>query len=176
MRYTPTTRYRTAAAAAAALLAAALAPPPAAAAAVPAQGPGPATPAVSAAPAAGCTGKLIESRNLTVAKKKVGELDVYFDRKKNRNCAVMNHANATWGKKLRTRAWVGVCTERKPTHKPCHIVPKSDHAQEGKFAYRAGPVWTRAASSGRCISASGYLWIGGKRYTVGTSPWVGHCG
>ena len=40
----------------------------------------------------------------------------------------------------------------------------------------AGPVTTKVAARGRCIAASGYLWLHGKRHAVGTSPWVGHCG
>jgi hypothetical protein len=58
-----------------------------------------------------CPGSLIESRNLNVGGKKVGELNVYYDSSTGKNCARMNHARSTWGKKLMTRVWVGICSE-----------------------------------------------------------------
>jgi hypothetical protein len=77
-------------------------------------------------------GSLIESRNLNVGGKKVGELDVYD--------------------------------------------PATDAVDLGSYRYYAGPATTKVSAAGRCIAASGYLWIGGRRYAVGTKPWVGHCG
>jgi hypothetical protein len=133
------------------------------------------SPAADAA-SGNCAGKLIESRNLKVGGKKVGELDVYYNAANGRNCARMNHAGSTWGKKLTTRVWVGICSEKKPGAKVCHYDPKTDGVQQGAFKYYAGPVTTKASAKGRCIAASGYLWIGGTRYAVATSPWVGHCG
>jgi hypothetical protein len=123
-----------------------------------------------------CAGKLIESRNLNVGGKKVGELDVYYNSANGRNCARMNHAGSTWGKKLRTRVWVGICSETKPGNGACHYNPATDAVDEGSYKYYAGPATTKASAAGRCIAASGYLWIGGKRYAVGTHPWIGHCG
>jgi hypothetical protein len=123
-----------------------------------------------------CAGSLIESRNLNVGGKKVGELDVYYNHANGRNCARMNHAGSTWGKKLRTRVWVGICSETRPGNGACHYNPATDAVDEGSYAYYAGPATTKASAAGRCIAASGYLWIGGTRYAVGTSPWVGHCG
>ena len=123
-----------------------------------------------------CAGSLIESRNLNVGGKKVGELDVYYNSANGRNCARMNHAGSTWGKKLKTRVWVGICSETKPTNGTCHYNAATDAVDVGSYAYYAGPATTKASAAGRCIAASGYLWIDGKRYAVGTSPWVGHCG
>jgi hypothetical protein len=123
-----------------------------------------------------CAGSLIESRNLNVGGKKVGELDVYYNRATGRNCARMNHAGSTWGKKLKTRVWIGICSETEPSNGTCHYDPSTDAVDVGDYAYYAGPVTTKASAAGKCIAASGYLWIGGKRYAVGTNPWVGHCG
>jgi hypothetical protein len=123
-----------------------------------------------------CAGSLIESRNMNVGGKKVGELDVYYNRSTGRNCARMNHAGSTWGKKLMTRAWIGICSERRPGAKVCHYDPDTDAVDKGRYSYYAGPVTTKASARGRCIAASGYLWINGTRHTVSTQPWVGHCG
>jgi len=123
-----------------------------------------------------CPGSLIESRNLNVGGKKVGELDVYYDAATGKNCARMNHAGDTWGKKLQTRAWIGICSETKPSNGTCHYDPATDGVDKGNYAYYAGPVKTKVSAAGRCIAASGYLWIDGTRYAVGTKPWVGHCG
>ena len=123
-----------------------------------------------------CPGKLIESRNMKVGGKKVGELDVYFNKATGKNCARMNHAGSTWGKKLKTRVWVGICSEKKPGGKVCHYDSKTDGVQKGKFRYFAGPVSTKKSAAGHCIASSGYLWINGTRYAVTTQPWVGHCG
>jgi hypothetical protein len=126
--------------------------------------------------AAGCAGSLIESRNLDVGGKKVGELNVYYDSATGKNCAKMNHAGSTWGKRLKTRVWVGICSEREPGGKTCHYDAKTDAVDVGDYRYYAGPATTKKSAKGRCIAASGYLWIGGKRHTVSTQPWVGHCG
>jgi hypothetical protein len=126
--------------------------------------------------ASGCAGSLIESQNLNVGGKKVGELNVYFDRASGKNCARMNHAGSTWGKALKTRVWVGICSERKPGGKTCHYDPATDAVDVGRYRYYAGPATTKTSAKGRCIAASGYLWIGGKRHVVSTKPWVGHCG
>ena len=128
------------------------------------------------AAAADCPGSLIESRNLNVGGKKVGELDVYYNAATGKNCARMNHAGSTWGKKLKTRVWVGICAERKPSNGKCTYDPNTDGVQVGDFEYYAGPVSTKESARGRCIAASGYLWINGTRHEIGTSPWVGHCG
>jgi hypothetical protein len=123
-----------------------------------------------------CAGKLIESRSMKVGGKKVGELDVYYNSATGKNCARMNHAGSTWGKKLKTRAWIGICSETTPGDKTCHYDPSTDAVDNGNYRYYAGPVTTKTSAAGRCIAASGYLWIGGKRHAVGTKPWVGHCG
>lgn len=123
-----------------------------------------------------CAGSLIESRNLNVGGKKVGELNVYYNRATGRNCARMNHAGSTWGKRHKTRVWIGICSEKTPGNKTCHYDPSTDAVDVGKYRYYAGPVTTKASAAGKCIAASGYLWIGGTRYAVGTDPWVGHCG
>jgi hypothetical protein len=135
-----------------------------------------AAPQSADAAASGCAGKLIESRSMKLAGKKVGELNVYFNRATGKNCAKMNHAGKTWGKALRTRVWVGICSERKPGGKTCHYNPKTDAVDLGTYKYFAGPATTKTSARGRCIAASGYLWINGKRHTVSTQPWVGHCG
>jgi hypothetical protein len=123
-----------------------------------------------------CAGSLVESRNLNVDGKKVGELNVYYNRSTGRNCARMNHAGDTWGKALITRVWIGICSETKPSNGTCHYDATTDAVDKGKYRYYAGPATTKASAAGRCIAASGYLWIDGKRYAVGTKPWVGHCG
>jgi hypothetical protein len=123
-----------------------------------------------------CAGTLVESRNLVVNKKKVGELAVYYNRATGKNCARMNHAGSTWGKKLMTRVWVGICSETEPNDEVCHYDPATDGVDKGEYRYYAGPASTKVSAAGRCIAASGYLWIDGKRYSTRTRPWVGHCG
>src|SRR5262245_45255315 len=123
-----------------------------------------------------CPGTLIESRPLVVNKKKVGELDVYYNSATGKNCARMNHAGSTWGKKLTTRVWIGICSETKPSNGTCHYDASTDAVDKGDYRYYAGPVTTKVSAAGKCIAASGYLWIVGVRYAVGTDPWVGHCG
>src|SRR5262245_60513854 len=123
-----------------------------------------------------CPGTLIESRPLVVDEKKVGELDVFYNSATGKNCARMNHAGRTWGKRLKTRVWIGICSERRPGGNVCHYNTRTDAVQKGRFKYYAGPVTTKVSARGHCIAASGYLWINGKRHTVGTQPWVGHCG
>jgi hypothetical protein len=123
-----------------------------------------------------CPGSLIESRNLNVGGKKVGELDVYYDSSTGKNCARMNHAGSTWGKKLLTRVWVGICSETEPNDEVCHYDAATDGVDKGEYRYYAGPASTKVSAAGRCIAASGYIWIDGKRYATRTKPWVGHCG
>jgi hypothetical protein len=123
-----------------------------------------------------CAGTLIESRNLVVNHHKVGELDVYYNRATGKNCARMNHAGRTWGKRHLTRVWIGICSERRPGSRVCHYNSRTDAVNKGRYRYYAGPVTTKVSARGRCIAASGYLWLKGRRYAVGTSPWVGHCG
>jgi hypothetical protein len=123
-----------------------------------------------------CAGSLIESRNLNVGGKKVGELDVYYNGATGKNCARMNHAGSTWGKKLTTRVWIGICSETTPGNKTCHDNASTDAADRGSYSYYAGPATTKVSARGKCIAASGYLWINGKRYAASTNPWVGHCG
>jgi hypothetical protein len=123
-----------------------------------------------------CAGSLVESRNLNVGGKKVGELNVYYDRSTGKNCARMNHAGDTWGKALMTRVWIGICSETKPSNGVCRYDTNTDAVDKGKYRYYAGPATTKVSAAGKCIAASGYLWIGGTRYAVGTKPWVGHCG
>ena len=130
----------------------------------------------TAGAAAGCDGSLIESQNLKVGGKKVGELNVYYDSATGKNCAKMNHAGSTWGKKLKTRVWVGICAERKPGGKTCHYDGATDAVDVGHYSYYAGPATTTQSAKGRCIAASGYLWIDGTRHTVTTQPWIGHRG
>jgi hypothetical protein len=131
-------------------------------------------PAVAAS--GSCAGSLIESRNLNVGGKKAGELDVYYNGATGKNCARMNHAGSTWGKKLTTRVWIGICSETTPGNKTCHYNASTDAADRGSYSYYAGPATTQVSARGKCIAASGYLWINGKRYAASTNPWVGHCG
>jgi hypothetical protein len=126
--------------------------------------------------AAGCAGSLIESQPLVVGGEKVGELNVYYDSASGKNCAKMNHAGSTWGKRLKTRVWIGICSERKAGAKVCHYDTNTDAVDVGHYRYYAGPATTKKSAKGRCIAASGYLWINGTRHVVGTKPWVGHCG
>ncbi len=123
-----------------------------------------------------CSGKLIELRKMVVNKKTVGELAVYYNSASGRNCARFNHVGWTRGKSMLTRVWVGICSERTPGAKTCHYDTATDAVDKGMYSYYAGPVTTKRSAAGRCIAASGYLWINGKRHTVGTNPWVGHCG
>lgn len=80
------------------------------------------------------------------------------------------------GKKLKTRVWVGICAERKPGASTCHYDAATDAVDVGQYRYYAGPATTKKSAKGRCIAASGFLWIGGTRDAVSTQPWVGHCG
>ena len=133
-------------------------------------------PAPAGAARENCPGTLIESRNLRVGGEKVGELNVYYNSATGKNCARMNHAGSTWGKELMTRVWIGICSETRPGGSVCHYDPDTDGVQKGKFKFWAGPVSTKVSAAGRCIAASGYLWMNGTRHEVSTQPWVGHCG
>jgi hypothetical protein len=133
-------------------------------------------PAPAGAATGNCPGTLIESRNLNVGGKKIGELDVYYDRSTGKNCARMNHAGSTWNKPHRTRAWIGICSETRPGGGVCHYDRSTDAVDDDTYRFYAGPVTTKVSAAGKCIAASGYLWIGGKRHDVYTTPWPGHCG
>ena len=128
------------------------------------------------AAAADCPGSLIESRNLDVGGKKVGELDVYYNAATGNNCARMNHAGSTWGKKLKTRVWVGICAERTPGNKPCTYDPNTDGVQVGDFEYYAGPVSTKESAS-RPLHRRVRLPLDQRHAPRDRhEPWVGHCG
>ena len=129
------------------------------------------------AAAADCPGSLIESRNLNVGGKKVGELDVYYNAATGKNCARMNHAGSTWGKKLKTRVWVGICAERTPGNGRLHLRPEHRRRPGRRLRVLRRPGFdqgVRIRPLHRRVS--GYLWINGTRHEIGTSPWVGHCG
>ncbi len=80
-----------------------------------------------------CPGSLIESRNLNVGGKKVGELDVYYDAATGRNCARMNHAGDTWGKKLQTRAWIGICSRDQAGQRHVPLRPGHGRRRQGQL-------------------------------------------
>ena len=124
-----------------------------------------------------CKGTLVESQPMKGDKgKKIGELDVYYDSATGKNCAKLNHAGRTWGKRLKTRVWIGICSETTPNDHTCHYDPKTDSRQVGPFKYFAGPVTTKKSAAGHCITATGDIWTkNGKKHSVSTHPWAGHC-
>jgi hypothetical protein len=105
-----------------------------------------------------CDGSLIESRNLNVGGKKVGELDVYYNSATGKNCARMNHAGSTWGQKLTTRVWIGICSETKPGNGTCHYDAATDAVDKGSYAYyadRRRPRRRRPAAASRRAATCG---------------------
>lgn len=124
----------------------------------------------SARAASSCSGALIDSRNLVVHGSKVGELDVYYDSASGRNCAKMNHAGSTWGKRLYTEVSVARCRERSAVNQVCNAT--AGGYDPGMYRYYAGPVSVPAR--GHCIVADGAISIGGKERWVYTG--VSHCG
>src|SRR3954454_16264160 len=79
----------------------------------------------SAGDGGACAGSLIDTRNAIWDGKKIGELDVYYDAATGRNCAKMNHAGATWGKRVWTGVQITVCEEGRPGN-GCHSVAGGD--------------------------------------------------
>lgn len=102
-----------------------------------------------------CNGKLVFSQPLKFKKKKVGELDVYWDAATKKNCAVVFHAGPTWGKKLDTTIWLYRCAKGDREGGQCHSDVTHMHTQRGNFAYQAGPVTYKAAH--RCVFAWGEI-------------------
>ncbi|MFV2174393.1 hypothetical protein ACFHW2_07685 [Actinomadura sp. LOL_016] len=120
------------------------------------------------ATAARCAGNVIDRKVAKYQGKPVAELVVYYS--KGKNCAVLNHLGVTRGKKLRTSVFLAACKETRPS-KTCHYHGKPA-AEDGKFAYYAGPV-TKAAGN-RCIHAAGDIYFHGKRH-LETTPAASHC-
>jgi hypothetical protein len=122
----------------------------------------------AAAGAARCSGSLIDRQVAHYQGKLVAELAVYYDR--GRNCAELNHLGVTRGKKLRTSVFLAACKQTRPS-RTCtyHGWPA---AEDGDYAYRAGPVWKSAGK--RCIHAAGDIYFHGKRH-LQTRPAASHC-
>ncbi|MBE1534010.1 hypothetical protein [Actinomadura algeriensis] len=118
--------------------------------------------------AAGCGGSLVDRKVARYQGRPIAELVVYYQRGK--NCAMLNHLGVTRGKKLRTSVFLAACKETSPA-RVCHYHGKPA-AQDGRYAYYAGPV--RKAAGDRCVHAAGDIYFHGKRH-LETSPAASHC-
>lgn len=111
-------------------------------------------------------------------RKKIAELAVFWNQAAGRNCARMNHAGPTWGKRLRTRVFLAPCLERKP-NRTCTYHGSKARRDIGQFKEYAGPVSVKARN--RCIHAAGTITFRGKRHSVVAHPkgkplYAYHCG
>jgi hypothetical protein len=129
----------------------------------------------SAGDAGACAGSLIESINANWLGQKYGELDVYYNAATGRNCAKMNHAGATWGKRVWTGVQLTICSQSRPGS-GCNSIAGGVAQDFGDYSYYAGPVTPTASARGHCIAASGSVYIPGKGYGVGVATGVSHCG
>ena len=106
--------------------------------------------APTASAANGCTGSLIEVSPIWfsldgVHNTRFGELQIYYDSAKGKNCVSMVHGGPTWGKQLRTHAEVRVC-DRDPGG-GCRFYGPAG-VDDGYYSYYAN-AWTPVSSKGR---------------------------
>lgn len=108
-------------------------------------------PASPARAGTSCAGQLVFAKPLKFKKKKVGELDVYWDAATKKNCALTMHAGSTWGKKLKTTIWLYRCAKGDKEGGQCNSDVSHAVSQVGNYRYQAGPVSMKAAH--RCVFA-----------------------
>ncbi len=130
--------------------------------------------APSAQAANGCTGALVEVAPFAwsldgVHTTTFGELQIYYDAGKGKNCVSMVHRGSTWGKAYITRAEVQVC-DRAPGG-GCYFYGPAG-VDQGNYGYYAN-AWTPVSSRGRCIVAKGWIALPGAGYFSG-GHWYGH--
>lgn len=124
------------------------------------------TVAAPAQAAYGCSGSLLEAQPIVNdSGTRIGEIQVYWDSSRGRNCASTVHGGSTWGVNLFTLVEVFVC----PTSQTSSCLQGYDvRTRLGDWV--SYYVWENSvSSSGRCVYARG--WIGS--YYTTTKP--GHC-
>ncbi|SBT51007.1 hypothetical protein [Micromonospora auratinigra] len=129
------------------------------------------TVAAPAQAANGCSGTLVEARSITNGSgTKIGEIQLYWDAARGRNCASTVHTGSTWGVSLYTLVEVFVC----PTGSPSSCKQGADvPSKHGDYV--SYYVWEDSVlSSGRCVWARGWIDTGPTTYIAATTP--GHCG
>ena len=126
----------------------------------------PAAPDAGAAAPEKCSGSLIYHKVLFIPRgkkhkpRRAGELNVYWNAKKKVNCAVFFHGGFTYGKKLYTNVGIGRCPKSvRKDGDDCIISKNKDFIwDDGRFAYRAGPVQIKPY---HCLSVrAGIRWKG----------------
>ena len=126
-----------------------------------------------ASASAACSGTRVESQALkNISGTTIGWLNVYWDG--TYNCAEMQSAGSTWGKRKWMVASISSCPLSDKGKSYCHTI--ANDSDSGNFEYYAGPV--RVSGVGRCVSAWGEIGdLPGDNYVyqVNTSPYVGHC-
>jgi hypothetical protein len=90
---------------------------------------------------------------------RIGELDVYWNAAKRRNCAITKHGGPTWGKTAYIVVFLWVCEETRPGE----CTPIRYAEDQYWYQYQAGPV---SLHSGKhCITAVGTIhWKGRAHY------------
>lgn len=126
-----------------------------------------ALPSSPAQAAGGCSGRLIVHKPLNAKGRKIGELNVYWNRATKRNCAIFSHAGRSWGKATRTDVSLMRCPRDRRAGQDCDSTRDADYRiDSGNYAYHAGPVSLRAPH--RCIWAEGFMRWRGNYYWVQT--------
>ena len=111
-----------------------------------------------------CGGTLIWSKPIrTPNGTRIGELDVYWNAAKARNCAITKHGGPTWGKSLYTVVFLWVCQETEPGSY-CNTLRYAEDQQY--YKYQAGPVSLFAGK--HCVEAIGTIHWRGRAHTVRT--------
>ncbi len=117
-----------------------------------------------------CGGNLVGHKNVYANGAKVGELQVYWNASKGKNCARFMHAGPTWGQPRLTGVSLGLCRNRQdrlcnhPDNDPnADRVPGRSFSFDLRENYRfqAGPVETDRSNVGKCMRAAGYIRVNG---------------
>jgi hypothetical protein len=124
---------------------------------------------------ANCGGSLVGHKNVYADGTKVGELQVYWNGAKQKNCARFMHAGPSWGEERLTGVSLGICRNRQdrlcnhPDNDPnADRTPGRSFAFDlNQYSFRAGPVETGLRNDGKCMRAAGYIrWKGVIREAV----------
>ncbi|MEO3791098.1 hypothetical protein ABGB14_12825 [Nonomuraea sp. B10E15] len=130
----------------------------------------------------GCSGKLLQTRNMKDnGGRVIAKLHLYWDG--TRNCAVLRATSASVATKKTMSVTLLTCARSAKGKRTCD--PRIGRAYDGgQFTYYAGPV--RLNGVNKCVAASGTFRKvrnpairppeAHPQYTVATSPYVGHCG
>ena len=111
-----------------------------------------------------CGGKLVEYVPFVVGGKKIGQLQLYYNARNGKNCAIMYHGGPTWG----IRKDTGVLLAKSATRNGAY---HQAAYQRDDFTHQAGPITT--VGRDKCVYAGGGISYNGKHHTKYTGF---HCG